>query len=230
MVVTQLGTGSLSVTAVNATSTGNWLSVSEASVDANGIGSYDVVADTTGLTSGVYTGNISVIFSDSTSNDLSVTLDIGNTSATISTIVPTPSVSNYPALYALLQQTTNSGASFSTIEQVNASPGSTVSFDWSSITEGNGYRILYGSDIDNDGSIDDANELVGAYPNANDISETFSLNASLSDLDLPVFFNGRRGVYGSVSTSAVTSSVALLDKSVLEPEASSISAKSAGQD
>ena len=167
LTVSKIGSDALSVTGFSASE--SWLTVSEASVDANGLGTYTVTADRSGLTDGGYSA--SVTFTPSTGSAVSIAVNLQKSSSSAS--------ADAGFHYVLL-------ADPDTLEvskqyDVQAVGGS-YAYTFSSVPVGGTYLIVAGSDRDNDGYIDNPGEALGAYLSLDQITYV-EADSDLSGLD-----------------------------------------------
>lgn len=139
--------GSLSVTSV--TDDQLWLSVSAASVDGNGLGTYQVSVNRTGLANGTYTGTIAV---QSSAGNASVSVVMAVFSAA------TGADAGFHYVLVVDPETLDTVAQF----DVAASDGQ-YEYDLASVPAGS-YYLFAGSDPDNDSILCGTAEACGAYP------------------------------------------------------------------
>ena len=146
---------------------GGWLTLTRVSVDANGIGSYAVTVDRTGLAVGTYTATISF-----TSNG-------GNKSLPVIMQVPDANTSltadaGYHYVLLVDPQTSQ------TVDTVAAAVSNGVyQFTFKNVPAGS-YQIMAGTDMNNDGFICDTGEACGAYTTL-DLPATINVAADQSN-------------------------------------------------
>jgi serine protease len=194
IVVKNSGNGTLVISSVTQTSSG-WLSVNASSVDANGVGTYSVTIDRTGLQENIYTANITVASNGGTINVpviMQVSTSISNENAGVQ--------------YVFLRD----AATGSTIDLKTIKPSSgQYVYSFTGVAAGS-YNIISGSDLDNDNNVCDAGESCGAYPIL-DFSNLSTLNVS-SDMTLD-FSTGFSGVVVNANSVKNTSN----NKTISQP-------------
>lgn len=145
------GGGSLSITTVDKDA--SWLSVSRLDTDSNGVGTYEVTVNRTGLDDGTYYGNIRFRWRTDVSQepvDVAVNMQVDNS--------PVKS-DDAGYLYVLLIDA-ETGQPVKQVE-VKASNGE-YTYRFSGIDAGS-YEVSAGTDNDNDGMIGDSGEAYGSY-------------------------------------------------------------------
>lgn len=169
--------GSGSLVDVSATANREWLTVeAAASVDAEGLGEYRVSVDRSGLTDGTFTGSVTFSSSDPDVDDETVSVVMQVASAD-----PEANASRH--FFLLLDPD-----DFTTVAQAVAdAEGGRYSFVFSGIEEGE-YRLIAGTDLDNDGFICDAGEACGAFETL-DSPATFTVDSDRGELDFDTGFN-----------------------------------------
>ncbi len=195
--ISKIGDDALSVSSVIDLTSPDWLTVTASSnVDADGIGTYNLVADTTGLTQAVYESTIRISLSDASMIDIAVTLLKSPT-------LPSAPAPIYPNLYALLQQDIGDGEGFNTIEdgQLVSATGPNPQFNFTDVEVGEGYLIVVASDLDGDGFICSDGEICGYYPDFDRPSQSFELEDDVN-FDVEMSYLGRAGPIGPSSASA----------------------------
>ena len=146
-VIARSGTGSLSVSGGGDTET--WMQVETISVDGDGLGTYRIRVDRSGLIDGTYSGWVGIDGSDGSRIWISVTLQVGNS---------VRGAAGYQ--YALLLDNW-------TLGNVKQWSGLAVDGDYLIRLNSNPpgrYFLLVGSDIDNDFTICDEGEFCQTYP------------------------------------------------------------------
>ena len=134
-----------------------WLTITPASVDADGLGTYTATIDRSGLADGLYTGTITF---DSSSNDemVPVIMQVGDATA---------AQSNAGHHFVLLVEPgTLTTVDFLEVDPVSGSYG----FAIGNIQPGQ-YMLIAGTDSDNDLVVCDEGEACGAYPTLETIVE-----------------------------------------------------------
>jgi serine protease len=150
-----------------------WATLTPLSTDANGLGAYELNADTTGLSDGVYTVLANFVA------DTNATV-----SATINVIVNTVNVSpDAGRIYVLLIDPI-------TGDQLYFAEQNPVDGEYFySITgvEPGDYYILAGSDLDNNLLICEAGESCGSYPTMGDAA-VLKVDGDMTNLDFDISF------------------------------------------
>lgn len=167
----QVGPGDLSLTQV--TTDEKWLKVSPAETDENGLGTYTLFADREGLSDGAYNGTITFVSSENTV-EIPVRLRIGSTGLA-------PDAGFH---YVLLVDSETD----ETVDQVSME-GADGRYDYQfSEVDAGKYRIYAGTDSDNDFTIGDAGEAIGAYLST-DQPKALEVDSDRSGLDFITEFN-----------------------------------------
>ncbi|MDZ7833701.1 MAG: S8 family serine peptidase [Desulfobacterales bacterium] len=167
----RMGPGDLSITQVTADA--QWLTVSAAETDENGLGTYTVTADRERLSDGAYNAVITFASSENTV-EVPVSLRISST-----TLAPDAGFH-----YVLLVDS----QSDETVDQVSvAGADSRYKYQFTGVEPGK-YRIYAGTDSDNDFNIGDAGEAIGAYLST-DQPTILDLDSDRSGLDFVTEFN-----------------------------------------
>ncbi|MBI5056424.1 MAG: S8 family serine peptidase [Nitrospirae bacterium] len=165
-----------------------WLTVSELSVDANKQGAYNITVNRSGLPDGTYTASITVASSVNPVT-VPVIMQVSNTGA----------ATNAGHHYVLLLDPDTNA----TVKEAEASADNGVyNYAFTGVT-GNTYRILAGTDFDNDGFICDTGEACGSYLTL-DQPVSVTVNGSLTGLDFSTGFNP---VYSVLSSSGMRRNV-----------------------
>jgi serine protease len=164
------GGGTLTVTSV--TETEPWLSVAPSSVDVNGLGSYQVSVDRTGLPTGTFSGSITV---DSTAGSTLVSV--------VMSVVAAATGADAGYHYVLLVDPDT----LDTVAQAEAVPVDGVySYQLEDVPSGS-YLLFAGSDTDNDFFICGGSEACGAFPTFG-TPETLEVTHDQSGLDFVTGF------------------------------------------
>lgn len=191
LTASKIGSGSLSVISVG--DNADWLSVAAESVDADGLGTYTVMANRTGLAAGTYTAAITFTTSPAGAGAVPVNLQVAASAA-----APDAGV-HYVLLvdadtYEIARQ-----------DDVLAVDGR-YSYSFADVSQGGRYLIYAGSDRDNDMYIDNAGEFIGAYRSLDQITivaaddNRTDLNFA-TDLRLLLMNAGRLDTGGGVASA-----------------------------
>lgn len=161
-----------------------WLSVAPATVDADGLGSYTVTGDRSGLADGVYNGTITFTSTENT--------------ATVSVNMRVQTVNSAAAdtgfhYVLLVDAATNLTAYDVGVQAENGNYNFTIG----GVAPGN-YFLYAGTDLDDDNRVGDAGELIGAYQNINQAQEIL-VDRNLSGLDFTSAPNIRISQAGSAA-------------------------------
>lgn len=141
--------GTLVVDGITIDPEASWLSITPQTVDANGVGTYEVSVNRDGLDEGVYSTNVT-ISSNANSRVLQVTM------LAPPDLVFTPSAGS---VWVLLIDEATQNTGFATLAEVDAG---VITYSFTGVYEGT-YRLLAGSDSDNDFFICDGGESCGSY-------------------------------------------------------------------
>ena len=156
------------------TDNADWLTVAaNPDVDAEGLGTYTVTVDRTGLPDGPYYATISFVSSDNTV-DISVTMFEG-------VVIVTGDAGFH---YVLLLDADTYITRYQ--DEVSASNG-TYSYNFDAVAEGR-YIVFAGTDSDNDLYIGDSGESTGAYISL-DQPITINVDEDLFNIDFNTSFN-----------------------------------------
>ena len=147
VLVSNTGGGELAINSIFTVA--GWLRVVAEQADGSGLGSYRIEVDRAGRSPGTYS---SFVEFRSTAGDARVEV--------LMQVTASPIVANAGRQYVVLMD--NATSQFTQQVAVNAQ-GSAVDFAFADVTA-IPYRLLVGSDMDNDGSICDDGEACGAYP------------------------------------------------------------------
>jgi serine protease len=151
----------------------DWLVVTETSVDGEGMGTYTVTVDRTGLPDGPYYATISFVSSENTV-DIPVTMFEG--------VVTVAGDSGFH--YVLLLDANTYQARYQ--DEVSVFNGA-YSYSFPSVAEGS-YIVFAGTDSDNDLYIGDSGESIGAYISL-DQPQIISVDQDLSGINFNTSFN-----------------------------------------
>lgn len=149
--MTNLGTGSIEILPGNITTSDGWLDVQTVSVDGNGLGDYRLVADRSGLAQGPHSASAVFTPTDPGTNPVSISVTVQ---------IPGASVDADAGLFYVIA-VNEDGSSEGGAAVVGASNGA-YSWALNDLPAGN-YRIVAGSDMDDDNFLCDAGESCGAY-------------------------------------------------------------------
>jgi serine protease len=175
------GTNPPSIVSIN--SSESWLSVTPDSVDADGLGTYTLTVDRTGLVDAVYSATVDFGLSDG--NTLSVSVSMRKLTQS------TNLVGNAGYLYVILFDLSSNNRG-----QVGLSPNSgSYNFNLTGVSSGS-YTLVAGSDVDNDGYICEVGESCGVYPLFGQ-EEVISVGGNITGLDFLATIN--TGLSGSSS-------------------------------
>ena len=147
VIVSNGGSGTLSITGT--TTSDAWLGVIPASIDADGLGRYEITVERGSLSIGTYSGWVDFSSSAGTTR-VSVLMQV----------VISPAVPDAGWQYGLLVDPVSNTAVAGLSGQAR---GASVSYRFSAIPAGD-YLIVAGTDMNNDGFICDDGEACGAYP------------------------------------------------------------------
>jgi serine protease len=170
--VTNAGGGVLAVGNVSQNSSG-WLSVAPTNVDANGLGTYSVLVNRSGLSAGTYSALVNFPSSANTVS-LPVIMQVG--------------AGNFQAnagyhYVLLIDAVTRKALAQVDLEITNG----VYNYNFTGIAPGT-YQIWAGTDSDNDGSICDPGEACGGYGGL-DLPSDLIVTKSLTNLDFTTGFN-----------------------------------------
>lgn len=169
-----------------------WLNVVEGTVDADKLGDYRVSIDRTGLSDSSYIGQITFNLSTGSTLSVPVRMDVGVVA----------DIGDVGSIYVLLLDLNNDF-----VDQATVFDTGNGSFDYSfsKVAPGN-YRIVGGSDIDNDLFICQLAEACGGYPVLNDLSVIEVLDSDIAGLDFTVDIQANFGL-SSASTDVTKAAV-----------------------
>ncbi len=179
--------GSTGITAGEVVADQGWLQVAAGKVNSDGIGSYTVSIDRNGLAGGIHTATIS--FRTSATNDpLQVPVAVD--------VLPDPGAST-GHLYLLLRNASNT----ETVTEAEIDPQSGIySFNFSALDPGT-YFLIAGTDLDNDGIINETGEAVGGFGSIFSL-EPLEPDATNDNISFRIGFNQRPLNQLTFSTSA----------------------------
>ena len=172
LVLSNEGGDSTSVAGVN--SDASWLSIAGVNLDSNGLGDYQIQINRSGLVDSTYVGNLTFILATGSSLNVQVTMVVGVTNT----------ASNIGKIYVRLLDANNSN---SIVDEVIAVDQGNGVFDYTFNNVGFGsYRIIGGSDIDNDDLICLPGEVCGGYPTFNTLGTIEVINSDVNGLDFTI--------------------------------------------
>jgi len=175
LTISNRGGGHPSVTAVSSDET--WLSVTSASVDAQGLGSYQLNIDRNGLVDGIYVANIDFTFDGAPALKIRVSMRSG--------MVETDG--SLAKIYVLLFDPEAENGEGAVVEQAIATnvENGLATFSFPDAPAGS-YYIFAGTDIDNDGIICQFGEGCGSYPSMNEATLITIDESSTQNIDFVV--------------------------------------------
>jgi serine protease len=195
------GTGQLRIDNVSQDSSG-WLNITPDQVDANGLGSYTVTVNRTGLVQGVYKAAITFQSLNANSTvQIPVFMQVADLSAR-----------NLGLLYVILVDSNTRN----TVNNVTVtSQNGAYSYSFSGVPAGT-YEILAGTDLNNDGTICDPGEACGAYLTLDNPTD-IQVNGDQNGLDFgagfsPNLANIQPDATGTVTTSGFSRSSGKVNK------------------
>lgn len=171
------GPGALSVANVtdSVNTVPDWLTVTPATVDGNGLGTYTANVNRATLPNGVYSGTITFTTVPAGTITVSVSMQVGTSAA----------VAGDAGLhYVLLVDP----VALSTVKQVQVSAsGGQYSYQFTDVAPGT-YNVVAGSDMDNDFFICDAGEACGGYPTITPMATVTVSNSNITGIDFTTGF------------------------------------------
>ena len=171
LMVRKAGRKELSIAAVDTDA--EWLTVLPLTVDGDGLGTYEVTVERSGLTNGTYSATIHF---DSTANSVNV--------AIIIQVIHTASQDNNAGYLHVVLMDADTLKPIAEVG-VEARNGA-YEYAFGDIAPGT-YRIYAGTDNDNDGFIGDSGEAFGAYLTT-DQPVALPVNRDMDDLDFGIGF------------------------------------------
>ena len=164
--------GGTAASVSNITVDESWLSAAPLSVDADGMGDYNVSVDRSGLGSSSYQGAITFTLSTGGTLVVQVSMLVG----------VVDNSGNVGTLYMLLLDPNNDVVS----QVIPVAQGNGVySYQFDNVVPGE-YRIIGGSDIDNDLYICQMAEMCGGYPTLDSLATINASNVDFTELDFVV--------------------------------------------
>ncbi len=168
--------GTDDVGTISVSSSEDWLSISATSIDSDGLGTYRATVDRTDLASGSYSATLT--FASSQSDIAAVTVNVSMLVATTDTSID----GGYHHIY-LLDPASEEVA----YETGGAFANGEISYNFPSVASGT-YLIYAGTDFDNDDSMSDEGESIGAYLSTSQL-QTVRVTEDVEDLDFSVQFS-----------------------------------------
>lgn len=165
-----------------------WLSVAPANVSGNGLGTYQVSVNRSGLEPGFYQGQVTFAFADLNldSLTLAVNMQVGGVS----------SEGELTQMYVLLL---DPETQVSVAQVLPQRVGDTLTYNFSNVLPGK-YLVIAGSDIDVDLLICQSGESCGIYPS---LAQRQPVEVNGIDLNGIDFVADILGNFSSINTSAV---------------------------
>lgn len=169
------GTGTLA--GVTAAANQTWVNVAPAAVDANGLGTYTVSVNVTGLQPGLYSARIT--FSSTTPGvvpaQVAVTIEVGGAAS---------GAGSAGVLYMILIDV---ATLVEVPGQVVMAPQPPYAYSFSGVAPGR-YYVVAGTDLNSDGFICDAGEACGAYPSLDQLGEVVVSGANVVNTNFTAGF------------------------------------------
>jgi serine protease len=169
---TLLNEGSESASIDSISAAADWLTVEPALVDDDGLGTYLLQVDRSGLTDTLYTTRIVVAISNGSETILPVSMLVSNNT----------SQGNSSVVYIILMDA-EQNALDSTITQ--PLPGGQFSFEFTDVPAGT-YFLAGGSDVDNDFFLCQHGETCGGFPVLGDFEEITLTDGDQAGLDFVI--------------------------------------------
>ena len=186
LVLTNEGDDPASITSIDVDA--SWLTVTEGSVDGNKLGDYQIAIDRSGLNDSLYIGTITFNLSTSQSLQVQVSMTVGN--------VDTEGKAG--TIYMLLVDADDEVAKQTSVVE---SGNGVYNYSFKNIAPGS-YRVIGGSDIDNDVFICQLGEACGGYPIINALSDIEVGDDDVMGLDFVVDILANFGASGLSSGSS----------------------------
>jgi serine protease len=178
----KIGDTNGALTVIDVIADAAWLSVTPDTVDAEGLGTYAVSVDRSGLADGAYSGTITIISSENTVA-VTVTMQVKNTGGS----------DDAGYHYVVLVDATTGETAY---QQGTPAINGVYDFSFTDVAQGT-YRIYAGTNLDGDRYIGDAGEAAGAYLSL-DQPQEIAVDQDLSGLDFISKFN--ININGAIST------------------------------
>jgi serine protease len=171
-IVTLSNQGEAATSVTTFSSNASWLIASAINVGSNGLGDYQVLVDRTGLNVGFYVGTITFDLATGSSLNIQVSMLVGAPN----------DVGDVGRIYTLLID--NYGNPIDAVLAIDQGNGV---FDYSFPNVSPGfYRVVAGSDIDNDLVICQLAESCGGYPTINELITVEAINTDINELDFVI--------------------------------------------
>ena len=150
----------------------SWLTATPNSVNTEGLGTYNLNIDRTGLLDGTYTGSLEFRFVGAPSITVNVSMTVGAVER----------AGEVAQLFAILiaAETNEVLQTVLTTDTGN----NQLTYQFTDVAAGD-YRVLIGTDVDNDTIICQTGEACGGYPTVNSL-ETITVNENLSNFNMTV--------------------------------------------
>lgn len=191
--ITKQGSGSVRVLATRTSA--SWLSVAAESVDADGLGSYQISVERSGLPDGPYQGSVTFTADSGTELVIQVSMYQGLNVST----------EGAGHLWILLLN-----EDFALVDQVDLEPDLNGNYDYqfTGVPAGD-YYLVAGTDSDNDLVLCDAGEVCGAYPTVG-LASKVRLTADTSGADFLVLMGSALAREASASQQSLSSGPVIL--------------------
>jgi len=168
-----------------------WLSISPLQVDGNGLGTYRITVNRSGLPSGTYGGTVQIAGSTGTPALVNVLAQVSGTEV----------IADGGMHYMLLIDAVTD----TVVSRVNVrARGSSVPFEFSGVATGS-YLLVGGTDLNNDSFICDGGEACAAFPNLGR-PEVIELTSSKSGIVLTTAYRGDVTAQSATTGKAVAPS------------------------
>ena len=199
-----------SIGTVSTSESASWLTVTAASVDSNGFGSYEITVNRSGLADGIYNATIQV--------------NAGSLSKNISVIMQVSSSLNSGGdagrVYVLLMDHNSDDV----IDQYSTTvSGNGANYSFTDVDAGE-YQIIAGSDMDMDSYICDPGEACGSYPTSERPTTVTVETSDVSGLDFSTSYSLDTPTTAGADSAAKSSNKGIrrLDSPASSPLTSSV--------
>lgn len=180
---------------VSAFSNNYWLSVAPLSVDAKGLGSYQISVDKLNLSDGFYLGSVVFTFDNAQSLSVRVSLNVGDIGTN----------GKQATLYTLLYDIDNDVV-IKDARGINNN-SDTVQFRFTEVPEGR-YEIISGTDVDNDGFICQLGEACAIFPSSSQIDPINTAGLDIIEVDMnAIILNTLNAVSGQSTRKPINISI-----------------------
>lgn len=153
-------------------SNASWLSINATNVNALGLGEYTVTVDRSGLPGGSYIGVVTFSIANGEILEVPVSMLVGSVST----------IGSAGYIYALLID--DNGNTVAIDPKLPLGNG-VYSYSFTGVPPGS-YRIIAGSDIDNDSQVCQLGESCGGYPTIDSLSSVDVVNTDLTNLNFVI--------------------------------------------